>query len=155
MRLVKVKHQFYDLCKTNNVENELLFNERGRPCVLIVQLVYKGNNLKFVVPLRSNISSRTPSSQYFALPPNQNTRAGCHHGVHYVKLFPITDEYIDAYRVDDENHEYYDTIYDILNRNESRIIRDCQNYLRRYEIGKGSFVTPDIDGILVMLNNIN
>lgn len=74
IKLVKVKQSFYDLCNENNVADELLFNECGRPCVLIVKLKYKGQLRDFVVPLRSNISKSTPRSQYFSLPPNPSLK---------------------------------------------------------------------------------
>ena len=51
MRLVKVKQSFYNLIKKNHVDVEILFNECGRPCVLIMDLEYKGLLRKFVVPL--------------------------------------------------------------------------------------------------------
>lgn len=89
MQLVKVGEQFYQECKKHGTDKELLFNKSGRPCVLIVKLKYKGQNHKFVVPLRSNISANTPRNQYFALPPNSATKSGNRHGVHYIKLFPI------------------------------------------------------------------
>ena len=57
MRLVKVKQSFYELIKKNHVDEEILFNECGRPCVLIMDLEYKGLLRKFVVPLRSNITT--------------------------------------------------------------------------------------------------
>lgn len=41
MRLVKVKQSFYNLIKKNHVDEEILFNECGRPCVLIMDLEYK------------------------------------------------------------------------------------------------------------------
>lgn len=66
IRLVKVKQEFYSLCQEHNVDEELLFNEAGRPCVLLIRMNYKNNMHDFVVPLRSNISARTPHNQYFA-----------------------------------------------------------------------------------------
>ena len=60
MKLVKVNQKFYDLCKQYGVADELMENEAGRPGVLLVQLTYKGINRNFVVPLRSNISGKTP-----------------------------------------------------------------------------------------------
>ena len=33
MKLVKVKESFYKLCKNNKVNDELMLNEDGRPCV--------------------------------------------------------------------------------------------------------------------------
>lgn len=78
IRLVKVKQEFYSLCQEHNVDEELLFNEAGRPCVLLIRMNYKNNVHDFVVPLRSNISARTPRNQYFALPPThqQGLNAG-------------------------------------------------------------------------------
>lgn len=151
MKLVKVKQSFYDLIRENHADEEIVFNECGRPCVLIVDLEYRGLLRKFVVPLRSNISSITPRNQYFPLPPNRNTRDGNHHGVHYIKLFPIENRYIDRYRV---NGEFYEMIVTILSKNESKIVSDCQNYLKECETGNKHFMTPNIDGIISVLENI-
>ena len=41
IRLVKVKQEFYSLCQEHNVDEELLFNEAGRPCVLLIRMNYK------------------------------------------------------------------------------------------------------------------
>lgn len=38
IRLVKVKQEFYSLCQEHNVDEELLFNEAGRPCVLLIRM---------------------------------------------------------------------------------------------------------------------
>ena len=66
MKLVKISNKFFNDCKKNNIHKELMFNEDGRPSVLIVRLKYKGNFHKFVVPLRSNISPTTPKNQYMS-----------------------------------------------------------------------------------------
>lgn len=42
MRLVKVKQSFYELIKKNHVDEEIVFNECGSPCILIMDLEYKG-----------------------------------------------------------------------------------------------------------------
>ena len=65
MRLVKISNEFFDKCRENNVHKELMFNEDGRPSVLIVKLKYKEQYHKFVVPLRSNISPKTPKINIF------------------------------------------------------------------------------------------
>lgn len=145
IRLVKVKQEFYSLCQEHNVDEELLFNEAGRPCVLLIRMNYKNNVHDFVVPLRSNISARTPRNQYFALPPNSSTRPQCRHGIHYCKLFPIKREYIDSYIVNDE---YHTRLLEIINRNKRQIIAACQDYLKQCESGNKHFITPNIDGIL-------
>lgn len=71
------------------------------PSVLIVRLKYKGNFHKFVVPLRSNISPTTPKNQYMSLPPNSKTKPHHSHGIHYIKIFPITDKYVQSYLISD------------------------------------------------------
>ena len=44
------------------------------PSVLIMKLEYRGGYHKFVMPLCSNIFPTTPKEQYFALPPNKNSK---------------------------------------------------------------------------------
>lgn len=150
MKLVKVNQEFYNLISRNHLDKEILFNEQGRPCVLLIDLEYRGKLRKFVIPMRSNISAKTPSKQYFALPPNSNTRKGCRHGVHYIKLFPIETKYIEKYRI---NGNFYDTIINILNNKEKQIISAIQEYLKQCESGNRHQMTPDIDGILRVLEN--
>jgi hypothetical protein len=72
MKLVKVNNEFYKKCMNKGTTEELMFNEQGRPCVLIVRLKYKNKKREFIVPLRSNISASAPEWQYFSLPPNNN-----------------------------------------------------------------------------------
>lgn len=149
MKLVKVKKSFYDECKRHGVEKELLLNEGGRPCVLVVRLPYKGKRRDFVVPLRSNISRAIPKQQYFSLPPNSNTQKGHVHGIHYIKLFPITKNYIDKYAIDKDKHKVM--IKSIIDANETKIVNACKQYLLEYENGNRSPYTPNIDGIIMML----
>ena len=146
MQLVKVGTQFFEECKKRGTDKELLYNKNGRPCVLILKLKYKGKRHKFVVPIRSNISSNTPKKQYFSLPTNSVTKTGNRHGLHYIKLFPIDNKYIQKYRID--NNNYMLQIKSIIDKNEKEIVTSCQNYLCEYGQGKGSLMTPDIDGIL-------
>ena len=152
MLLVKVKQEFYDLCIRNDMAKELLFNEEGRPCVLIMRLRYKEEKRDFVVPLRSNISKYTPKEQYFSLPPNPKTRSGNKHGIHYIKLFPIEKKYIDTYVTD--NNKYYDMILKILKRKEKEIVQTCQMYLDLCMEGKKHTMTPDLDGIIEVLRRV-
>lgn len=57
---------------------------------MVVRLRFRGKRRDFAVPLRSNIAPNVPKDQYFALPPRPTTRPGCRHGIHYIKMFPIT-----------------------------------------------------------------
>lgn len=151
MRLVKISNKFFDECKKNNVHKELMFNEDGHPSVLIAKLKYKGEYHKFVIPLRSNISPKTPKEQYFSLPPNRKTKPHHSHGIHYIKLFPIHDKYVQSYLI---NERFDLLVKEIIDNNETEIIKACQKYLAQCEIGNKHFMTPDIDGIINMLCNI-
>ena len=149
MKLVKIFNEFFNECRKNNVHRELMFNEDGRPSVLIVKLKYKDQYHKFVVPLRSNISPKTPKDQYFSLPPNPKTKLHHSHGIHYIKLFPIDDKYVQSYLIS----EPFDILVKkIIDDNETDIIKSCQEYLQHCESGNKHFMTPDIDGIINMLN---
>ena len=148
MKLVKISNEFFNECRKNNVHRELLFNEDGRPSVLIVKLKYKDQYHKFVVPLRSNISPKTPKYQYFSLPPNQQTKPHHSHGIHYIKLFPIEDKYVQSYLI---NEPFDILVKKIIDDNETDIIKSCQEYLQQCESGNKHFMTPDIDGIMNML----
>lgn|GEM_PF-172722 len=80
---------FFDLVEGNR---ELML-KRDRPCIVVVRLRFHGKRRDFAVPLRSNIAPNVPKDQYFALPPRPTTRPGCRHGIHYIKMFPITKAY--------------------------------------------------------------
>lgn len=149
MKLVTVGKDFFLECQKHGTEKELLYDKRGRPCVLIVNLIYREQRQTFVVPLRSNISANTPKDQYFPLPPNAATQSGRRHGLHYIKLFPMDKKYVYPYKI--SQSPYLIMIKNILDKNEKQIVNDCQNYLRKYERGQGSEMTPDIDGILSWL----
>lgn len=136
-------------CKQEGTDAELMYNERGRPCVLMIQLLYKKKENTFVVPLRSNISNKTPRWQYFSLPPNSETKQGNSHGIHYIKIFPIKNKYIDSYEI--SNDGYKVMIKRIIDKNEDKIVKACEAYLKECEQGKKHSMTPDIDGILEWL----
>lgn len=126
-----------------------MFNEGGRPSVLIIRLKYNEQFRKFVVPLRSNISPTTPKDQYMALPPNSKTKPHHSHGIHYIKIFPIVDKYVQSYLI---SNPFDLMVKKIIDKNENTIIEACQEYLRKCENGNKHFMTPDIDGIIKILD---
>lgn len=153
MEIVKVKQSYYDLLKAHRLDDEILINKEGRPCVLIVRLKYRGQFVDFVVPIRSNISPATPHSQYLSLPPNSNTKPRYHHGVHYIKMFPIdSSKYIDKFRYTSEDH--FSKAASVIESHEKEIVQACQDYLTLYESGSGSPYTPNIAGIFNLLSEI-
>lgn len=151
MKLVKVKQEFYELCKKNNVAGQLMKTKDGRPCVLIMQLLFRGEIRNFIVPLRSNIPPQAEEWEYKKLPPNKNTKPGNHHGIHYIKIFPIKKRYIDKYNIDGD--PYLIKIKGIIDKNTKEIVDCSQKYLREYENGNIHRFSVDIDGIISALDN--
>lgn len=151
MRIVKVKQLFFEEYRKYNDDNQLLESDNGRPCVLILKLKYKGKRQNFVVPLRSNISKNAPKSHFFKLPPTSRTKTGKVAGISYIKLFPITKQYIDKFVVFPGSH--MELVKTIIDQHEKEIVDECQNYLKNYELGLKSSLTPDIDNILSWLDS--
>lgn len=94
MKIVSISQDFFDLVEGDR-EPMLKHN---RPCIVVVRLRFRGKRRDFAVPLRSNIAPNVPKDQYFALPPRPTTRPGCRHGIHYIKMFPITKAYQRRFR---------------------------------------------------------
>lgn len=90
-----------------------------------------------------------PKDQYFALPPRPTTRPGCRHGIHYIKMFPITKSYQRRFRT--EGSAYYVTLQRIIDGNTKRIVSECQAYLDRYEREGRPRFAVDIDRIAGLL----
>lgn len=151
MELVKITQEFFEECKKHgaNKNRQLLESEAGRPCVLILSLKYQGKRRKFVVPMKSNIRPTENKKNYFALPPNSRTKEGFYHGIFYIKLFPISNEYINPYYYN--NNTFLMKIKRKIDINEKNIITACQEYLDGYAKGNRNMFTPDIDKIIEFL----
>lgn len=146
MRIVSVSDEFFDLCG----DDRELMTKRGRPCVLVLRLRYKGKHYDFAAPFRSNIAPNVPKNQYFALPPRPTTKPHHRHGIHYIKMFPISRRFVRRFRT--EGNPYYQAIQQLIDRNTAKIVKECQAYLNRYEKeGRPSFAV-DIDGIIDKLS---
>ena len=98
--------------KLVTINNSLLFKyhedpevlqKSTRPYVLVIRLKYRNTNYDFAIPIRSNIPASAPKNQYFALPPRPQTRPKNRHGLHYIKMFPVTKQYLIRYRTDITN----------------------------------------------------
>lgn len=149
MKFASINNSFFKLCEDNGVAAELLFNTNRRPYLIIIKLSFRGQISNFALPFRSDISGSTPKNQYFSLPPRPTTQPGHRHGLHYIKLFPVSDAFLEKFRVDD--NPYYILISSIIDRNSKTIVDACQAHLDSYVVdGKPRF-SPDIDGILAIL----
>lgn len=145
MRLVTIDASLFELYKG---DSEVL-DKVKRPYVLVLRLKYKGILCHFAVPLRSNISASTPKNQYFPLPTRATTRPQRRHGLHYIKMFPVTKEYFQRYRT--EGNAYAILIQRIINDNVKRIVSECQVYLDAYAQGNRPKYSTDIDYLLAQL----
>lgn len=129
-------------------DDEVLLKSQ-RPYVLIIHLEYKGSCHDFAVPIRSNIPAAAPKQQYFALPPRPATRPHNRHGLHYIKMFPVTKQYLVRYRT--EGNAFAIMIQNIIDKNSKKIISECQAYLDEYAAGKRPDFSTDIDYLLSQL----
>ena len=130
-----------------------ILRKTTRPCALIVRLKYKGVNRSFAVPLRSNISAKTPKNQYFALPTRSTTRTGNHHGLHYIKMFPVTKKYLIRYRT--EGNSFATMIQSTINKNEKQIVTECQKYLDDYANGCRPPFSTNLDLLISILDSMS
>ena len=146
MKFITVSQKFFDLCGD---DPEILFRENRRPHLLVLSLKYKGVARRFAIPLRSNIPANAPKEQYFALPPRPSTRPGNRHGLHYIKMFPITKEYQEKFWVGEKSS--YVLFQEIISKNEKEIVDACQKYLDDYASGVHSQYSVNIDKALEKL----
>lgn len=145
MRLVSIDTALFD--KYNN-DPEVLTKSK-RPYVLVIRLKYKEKNYDFAVPIRSNIPASAPKKQYFALPPRPATRPKNRHGLHYIKMFPVTKQYLRRYRT--EGNPFATLIQTIIDKNIKTIVNDCQAYLDTYAQGVHPQFSTDIDYLILQL----
>ncbi|WP_122789412.1 hypothetical protein [Intestinibacillus sp. Marseille-P6563] len=147
MKFVTISSAFYEKCS----DSELLQKGNRRPHVLVLSLTYKGKRANFAVPLRSNIPPSAPRTEYFPLPPRATTKPKHRHGLHYIKMFPITKDYQQKFWVG-ENKSY--VLYqNIISQNQKQIVQECQAYLDRYAAGDIPPYSVNIDRIFETIHS--
>ena len=142
MKLVSINTALFEKYKG---DPEIL-TKSGRPYVLVIRLKYKGIKHDFAVPIRSNIPAAAPKNQYFALPPRPTTKLKNRHGIHYIKMFPVTKKYLIRYRT--EGNSFAMLIQFIIDKNTKHIVDDCQAYLDSYSVGHKPQFSTNIDYLL-------
>jgi hypothetical protein len=145
MRLVSIDTTLFDKYK----DDPEVLTKSKRPYVLVIRLKYKTRDYDFAVPIRSNIPSNVPKEQYFALPPRPTTRPKNRHGLHYIKMFPVTKQYLRRYRT--EGNQFATLIQNIIDKNTKSIVEDCQSYLDEYANGHHPKFSTNIDYLLSQL----
>lgn len=146
MRIVSIADEYFEHFGKGDRE---FMSKRGRPCIVVVRLRFRGKRRDFAVPFRSNIAPNVPKDQYFPLPPRSTTKPRHRHGIHYIKMFPIEKRFQRRFRT--EGNPYYETIQRILDANSRRIVNDCQRYLDRYEKQGRPKYAVDIDRLIRLL----
>lgn len=145
--------------KLVSINNSLLLKYSGdsevlqkstRPYVLVIRLKYKNTDYDFAVPIRSNIPASAPKNQYFALPPRPQTKPKNRHGLHYIKMFPVSKKYLVRYRTD--GNIFATLIKNIIDKNSKQIVTECQRYLDLYSEGIKPQYSTDIDYLIEQLN---
>ncbi len=145
--------------KLVSINNSLLLKYSGdsevlqkstRPYVLVIRLKYKNTDYDFAVPIRSNIPASAPKNQYFALPPRPQTKPKNRHGLHYIKMFPVSKKYLVRYRTD--GNIFATLIKNIIDKNSKQIVAECQRYLDLYSKGIKPQYSTDIDYLIEQLN---
>ena len=113
-------------------------------------LKYKNAHYDFAVPVRSNIPASAPKDQYFALPPRPQTKPRNRHGLHYIKMFPVTKQYLIRYHT--EGNNFATLIQSIIDKNSKQIVTECQHYLDLYSQGIRPNFSTNIDYLLDQLH---
>ena len=129
-----------------------MLKKANRPCGLVLKLIYKGHRYDFAIPLRSNICASAPKNQYFPLPPRSTTRPKNRHGLHYIKMFPVRRTWLLPFHT--SGNMFAALIKGIIDKNEKRIVKECQDYLARYEAGDRPAFSTDIDALIALMNNM-
>lgn len=148
LQIISVKKIFFDKC---SFEKEILHNDKmRRPYLLLLKLKYKEKEQDFAIPFRSNILGNTNEKEFYALPPNNTTKDGNHHGLHFTKMFPIKKEYKDKFYTS-KNIFFQKIIEAKIKKDLKIIVNKAQDYLIDYECGIRYDYYVDIDKILEVI----
>ena len=72
------------------------------------------------------------------------------HGLHYIKMFPVTKQYLVRYRT--EGNNFAMLIQTIIDKNSKQIVDECQRYLDFYSQGITPAYSTDIDYLIEQLS---
>ncbi|MEF9967775.1 MAG: hypothetical protein RR766_04605, partial [Longicatena sp.] len=99
IKIVSINDEFFNLFQDDSDKQMLLIKKEmnRRPCLILLKIKFNGLRYTFALPFRSNINEKAPQDTYFALPPRGSTKLNHHHGLHYIKAFPIADKYFNSY----------------------------------------------------------
>lgn len=147
IEIVSVKQEFFKIC----TDHELLHNDKlKRPYLIILKLKYKNRCMDFAIPFRSNIPPNAKEWEFYSLPPNHTTKETYHHGLHFIKMFPIKKEYKEKFHTS-KNIFFQQIIEAKIKKDLKLIVGKAQNYLVRYGKKNIHEHSVDIDKIIEIL----
>jgi len=115
----------------------------------IIKIKIQRKKYIFAIPFRSNIGN-APKESYFPLPKRNKTRDGRKHGLHYTKVFPITDKYFIKYEMGGDIQE--ELVLAFIEKNIKTIVKGAQKYLEEYEKGHFQKYHVNIDEVIKKLD---
>jgi hypothetical protein len=68
-------------------------------------------------------------------------------------MFPVTKKYLIRYRT--EGNVFATTIQNVIDKNEKRIVTECQKYLNDYSNGRRLPFSTDIDLLISILDSLS
>ena len=147
MKLVTIKKEFIDIF---DFSMEIMYkdsNKHNRPFLMVLNLKYKSKKRTFALPFRSNIQvNKNTKGTYFPLPRRHSTKDKHTHGLHYIKILPISKQYCNKFVVPDDS--YNKMLMEYINKNTFKIVQGTQNYLIDYENGIRHKFCTDIDRMI-------
>jgi len=144
IRLVSIKEDFFNIF---DFPTEIMTKEFGgddRPFLVILRLKYKDETQSFALPFRSNIQvNKNTIGLYYPLPRRKTTKPNHVHGLHYIKMFPINIQYCNKFVLSESN--YNKILVEYIEKNISKIVKESQEYLVKYEHGERPLFCTDIE----------
>lgn len=143
MKFKLIRKDYYSKLSNFDPSNFLLESGR-RPHCIILNLKFRDNNYNFAIPFRSNINSNVPKHTYFSLPTRYSTKSHRIHGLHFIKMFPVHNFFLDKISISTDfmNQIRY------IEKHKNEVQELAQNYLFNYENGNREMFCLDLDGIL-------
>lgn len=135
LKLIVLKDEYYKL--VNDPEQLISKNGNDRACMLTVKLKFKGDNYKFAIPWRSNVSSDPLLDKVIYLLPNTSkTKKEKRACLDFRKMTPITskcNKLIRNYRLFRVNDLQ---TAEFIEKNINEIVVSAKRYLHNREKGK-------------------
>lgn len=151
-KLVGISEEYFKFFNDSELLSSTDNNGNRRPFVIIMRLKYRGKNRDFAIPLRSNIPSHYNNKEYVSLPPRDKTSTNHVHGLHIIKMFPITKQFFLKYHVSSIQDKM---IQAVIDKNFDEIFEKAKSYLNDLENDERHKYGVDIDKMIKIIEQKN